>query len=559
VSASKPNRVRSLNDFSMRLARAMALCALMALTPHLAVADDWRPRLSQYAHTAWRVRDGDLTASPVAIAQTADGFVWIGGQSGLVRFDGIRFVSWTPPAGSTLPSTSISALLGTPDGALWIGTENGLSRWRAGQLTTFPATRGRITAIGQTGNGTIWMSRSRTVNGGGPICEIAETVRCHDESEGLPCPHGASAMLDDARGGFWLGCDTALVHWTPSGTQVFPVAALATNQDLAGVRELAPGSDDGLWVGMAIGGPGLGLQRFIDGHWHPVSLPGLQGDRLEVQTIRRDSHDGLWIGTSRGLCRMQGNAVDHIGLTDGLSGDSIQGLYEDGEGKIWVSTTAGLDRLRPNRVLTFTSAEGLGTDEVDAVLATRDGTVWVGGQSALSSIRDGRVTTLTPGSGLPGQQVTSLFEDSSGQFWVGIDTTLTICAQGHFTEIKKRDGGRTGLIVDITEDPVDHDLWAISAGPPRALLRIRDRQVIEELPTNVVPAARSLAADPHGGLWLGLHQGTLARYRHGRLDPAISFEISPSRVDRVLMTPDETVFGATTFGLVACGTDNRGR
>ena len=58
------------------------------------------PALTQYAHTAWRVRDGYFPGQPTAIAQTMDGFLWIGTQNGLIRFDGVRFMPWEPPAGS---------------------------------------------------------------------------------------------------------------------------------------------------------------------------------------------------------------------------------------------------------------------------------------------------------------------------------------------------------------------------------------------------------------------------------------------------------------------------
>ena len=93
----------------MIVSRRLILCCLFLLTVATRPAHALDPtrRISQYGHTAWRIQDGFLGASPNAIAQTADGYLWIGTEAGLVRFDGVRFVPWTPPSGQALPSPSI--------------------------------------------------------------------------------------------------------------------------------------------------------------------------------------------------------------------------------------------------------------------------------------------------------------------------------------------------------------------------------------------------------------------------------------------------------------------
>src|SRR5712664_2961874 len=94
---------------------------------------DTSKQISQYGHTAWRIEDGVFAGTPNVIAQTTDGYLWIGTQAGLTRFDGVRFVPWRPPEGKELPSSRINSLLGARDGSLWIGTAMGLARWRNGQ------------------------------------------------------------------------------------------------------------------------------------------------------------------------------------------------------------------------------------------------------------------------------------------------------------------------------------------------------------------------------------------------------------------------------------------
>ncbi len=125
-----------------------ALLILVSALPWLtANALDPSRRISQYAHTAWRVRDGAFAGVPSGVTQTTDGYVWIGTVAGLLRFDGVRFVPFVPPTGEPLPNPAVISLLGATDGSLWIGTASGLARWKNGELLTFPETAGRVNSI----------------------------------------------------------------------------------------------------------------------------------------------------------------------------------------------------------------------------------------------------------------------------------------------------------------------------------------------------------------------------------------------------------------------------
>src|SRR5678815_4873046 len=97
----------------------------------------------QYAHTSWKVRDGFAKGEITSIAQTPDGYLWLGTDLGLYRFDGIRNVTWQPPDGQQLPSNTIFTLLVAKDGTLWVGTDKGLASWKNNQLTQYPALAGQ--------------------------------------------------------------------------------------------------------------------------------------------------------------------------------------------------------------------------------------------------------------------------------------------------------------------------------------------------------------------------------------------------------------------------------
>src|SRR5215207_3057413 len=114
----KPRGRRPVTPLGLVCAFLLLACCPSAfgLNPSLDV--------SQYAHTSWKIRDGFPRGEITSIAQTPDGYLWLGTEFGLFRFDGIRHVLWRPPANQELPSNWIFSLLVTRDGTLWIGTLN---------------------------------------------------------------------------------------------------------------------------------------------------------------------------------------------------------------------------------------------------------------------------------------------------------------------------------------------------------------------------------------------------------------------------------------------------
>jgi len=119
-----------------RRAAAVALTVLLAPCPR-AFALDPALDVHQYAHTSWKILDGFTKGIIKAIAQTRDGYLWLGTDFGLLRFDGVRTMEWQPPPGRTLPSNDIWSLLAARDGTLWIGTSKGLARWKEATLTQY--------------------------------------------------------------------------------------------------------------------------------------------------------------------------------------------------------------------------------------------------------------------------------------------------------------------------------------------------------------------------------------------------------------------------------------
>ena len=532
--------------------RALAVCLILCF---FAVSSVWAVdpslHISQYAHTAWRIQDGVFNGAAFAVTQTTDGYLWIGTQGGLARFDGVRFVSWTPSDGKRLPSSKVNSLLGTRDGSLWIGMDGGLSHWDKEHLTDY-LIKESVNSIIEDRNGTVWFVRSKLRDAAeGGLCQvIGAGIRCYGKADGIPGSFGSGVLVEDSLGNLWIGTDTAVVRWKPGSSSAYTARGLESNVGMFGVGGLAANPDGSIWVGIASAGRHQGLEQLVQGAWKPFVTPELDGSTLEVLALFLDRENVLWIGTqNRGIYRIHGRKVDHFHSADGLSGDLVRQFYEDREGNLWVATSKGIDCFRDVRVATFSSREGLAMSEVDSVLATQDGTVWIGGTDALDAIHQDGVSSVEVGKGLLGHQVTSLLEDHAGRLWVGVDHTMSIYKNGSFRRIDRPDGRPIGLVVGMTED-VDNNIWVETIGPPRTLIRIHDLKVQEEFPIPQMPAARKVAADPEGGIWLGLINGDLARYRHGKTEifPFRHGEGSP--VNQLIVNSDSSVLGATGLGVV---------
>src|SRR3984885_4021747 len=468
--------------------------------------------VSQYAHTAWKIRDGFAKGSILSIAQTPDGYLWLGTAFGLYRFDGVRSVLWQPPPDQQLPSTTISTLVAARDGALWIGTWSGLARWKNGKLTQYAELAGlHILALVEDDQGSIWAGTSGPPDG--KLCEIGNGgVRCHPEMGDVG--RGVFGLHKDGKGNLWVELETGVWRWTPGPPQFYAVPGLL-NGRRGGMAE----DGDGAFLIATTGA----VVRLADGkaeavYQFPTARRGFR--RLEML---RDRDGGLWVcPAGRGIVHIHQGRTDVFSESDGLSGDDIYDLFEDREGNIWAATINGLDRFHELPVVTYSKKQGLSDIPWGGMLAARDGSVWLATLNGLNRMSHGEVAVYRQhrtargqevvGSGLPDEGVGSLFEDSRGRIWVSTLTGIGYLETGRFVPTS----APAGLVSSITMD-TSGNLWI--ANRELGLLRLSQDHVFPPIPWAAFgrkDPALVLSPDPlHGGLWLGFSQGGVGWFRYG--------------------------------------------
>jgi signal transduction histidine kinase/ligand-binding sensor domain-containing protein len=484
------------------------MLAVMAITCPRASALDPRLDINQYSHRAWTVREGFFKGHVGSIAQTPDGYIWLGTNIGLVRFDGVKIVDWQPPQGQQLPSNGVMSLLASRDGTLWIGTENGLASFKNGKLTQYRETADHwIFAIVEDREGTVWASASNITLG--KICAIRnDRMTCAGEGT---IGRGAFNLYVDSKGTLWAGVKDGLWRWSPSPPRFYPLPG--EPDGIQGLGETEDGTLLVAWNGA--------LHRFRAGKTEPYPLPGITSP-IQVRRILRDHDGGLWLGTTtHGLLHLHSGRTDAFTQADGLSGDATGKPLEDREGNIWLTTSNGLDRFRNFVVPTLTTKQGLSHDVVSAVVADKGGSLWFSTWAGLNRWRDGNFETYSVGrteniNELPA----SLFQDRSGRIWVAKVAGFGYLEGRRFVPL--RGLPQRGLVVAITQDRAG-DLWL--ANEHLGLFHVQPGNAVHQITWETLghkEYASVLAADPRGGLWIGFFRGGIAYLENGQVRASYS-------------------------------------
>ena len=515
-------RRRSLGILGILLPSILFVCpCAFALNPALDV--------SQYAHTSWKVRDGFTKGAIFAIAQTPDGYLWLGTESGLVRFDGVRPVSWQPPSGQQLPGNFVNALLAARDGTLWIGTQKGLASWKDGKFSIYREVGdSAITALIEDHEGTVWIGAYG--NPGGNLCAVGSgTLECYGTAS---FGRGVYAFYEDHRGSLWVSSLNGLWRWKPGRSDRYSYPGGVTSANW-----MAEDDSGTLLLSTTKGLKKLASERIDD-----YTFPGITGEFTPTRGLR--SSDGsLWLGSQQGLLHLHQGRTDIFKSADGLSADFVLPIFEDREGSIWVGTQEGLDRFRDVTVPTISRKQGLSNPSAWSVLATRDGSIWIATADGLNQWENGHVTLYRSqkalgesgqklehgvgvgraaaeiaNSGLTGDPW-SLGQDKQGRLWASTSDGVFYFESGRFVRVP---GVPSRFTWSLVGDDVGN-IWISNS--EAGLLRVTPRLVVERVAWSQLQHkyARALLSDPsQSGLWLGFADGGVAYFNGGQVRASYS-------------------------------------
>lgn len=435
-----------------RIMPAILLGVTAALRVSSATAQQSSQTPSQLYHTAWTVREG-APASIEALAQTMDGFLWLGSGTGLFRFDGTRFELFEPPPGQSMPSANVSALFATPDSGLWVGFRfGGVSLIQRGRIQSFGqpegVPRGTVLRFGRDAQGTIWLGTT------GGLARL-DGAQWHTvgPDEGL-AEGAATAILQDRKGRLWISADAGVFMrakgrarfervappLNPSGVyQIYtflqegPDGAIWGSSDEAGLRQLAPSDHDR---------SGSGLTRSLEAGATLIDRSGA----VWMAKPRAGAIERVWLLPLPGESR----PPQAQRFEDGLSSAAVQQWLEDREGNVWAGTAGGLDRFRRaklNRVKLNGVQENLAVAPSDA------GAIWIGSRHSPLLRFDDRPTEF-PEITLP---IEVAWRDRAGVAWIGGPQGLWRSTGRRFAPVNLPDIGTAGIQA-VTED-ASGDLW----------------------------------------------------------------------------------------------------
>ncbi|TCV93423.1 histidine kinase [Luteibacter rhizovicinus] len=473
------------------------LLLAIATSTHAVTHDEAFVPLGQMHHTALSARDG-VPPDTWAMAQDRDGYLWLGGPTGLARFDGVHF---DRSLNRLLPYRQVMTLRAEPNGDLWIGDRYGaVTLVHDGEITVYKDNglpRGTIFPFVRTPDGVLWSATpnalTRFVDG------KWETIRDKAGFTG----HSIEQLFLGVSGTLWAIAREGAFQLRPGATSFVLAGKDDARADMVGIAGAS---------------------------WRPDDL---SGDEV------RDASGAFWIPTTSGLVRLRWQAGDVPGKPpatterftgkDGLSGAQALTAFRDREGNIWIATVTGLDQFRRTKLTPvvppqplyapaivpdpkgglwigsttqnplllnegIVSRPDMGTF-VSAAASGRDGTVYLAGNAGLRANRDGVTSTvaLPPELADAGLRFQGLTESPDGSIW--------LAGQG-FHRLK--DGRWTDAV----------GIWGVPKGYPTRMLTAADGTMWWGYRDNSVARIQGEAArlyGPDNGLSIGSTLGMYSR------------------------------------------------
>ena len=533
-----------------RIPRILPSLLLLLATGVAGYALDPRKSLTQYSRSGWTQSLGLPQNSIRAMAQTTDGYLWIGTREGIARFDGYQFTAFNQEHGN-LPSNTIYALAPAPQGGLWIGTPEGLTEYRGGKFHTFTKKDGLpdnlILFLHTSRSGALWLV------GEGAVCRF-ESGKFTTWRVGIDLPMtSVREFSEDAQGHLFLAGDNAVTRYSDGKfvPELDPAILRGLNAVLSsgvlidragalwvlttrGLLQRAPGSSSVRMLGPAEGlSPQFNNSRGDvmedrDGNiWVGTSggLGRVEKGRLKfladppARLLLEDREGNIWTGSDNGLTQFRDDVFTVYGRTEGLPSDQPSVIHQDRRGRTWVGFfDTGLFQLQagePRTLASGATASNIGAlrERIYSIRETRSGDLLVGVSRGLVRINDNGSGLFTPPDPSAREWVNDAIEDTAGRTWVGYSGGLAELAGDRFRTVISRDQARSPVVtLAVTTDGAlwagtyDKGLWRIFNGETK-LFTAADGLGSDQI--------RVLHPDAAGSLWIGTIDGGLAEFQAG--------------------------------------------
>ena len=527
------------------------------------------------------------------LLQDRAGFLWVGTQNGLFRYDGSRFKGFGKQDGLT--GARIESIHEAVDGTLWVGTRTGIARYLSGRFQAVPINVAQGIAsregIASDASGRLYLATERGLVVGSRAENQFKFTRI--EKSGQVDGEGASSVYVDGEGTVWYGCANSLCRLeNGEGREVGATLGLPRDHWDAILGDL----DGNLWVRSdtslyfrANGTPrfearkGLpessntnptlafdpsgrllvptyrGLARQNGDGWQLIDAQqGLTSN--DISAVMQDREGSMWIGLlGSGVARWLGyNEWTGWGEREGLSRESIWSITRDANGRLWVGTQFGLNYAETQKDgrLIWRSQRVAGIDMIRTLAAAPDGTLWIGGTpGGLHQLdpRTGEQRTFGRAEGLSSDNVRHLMVDRQDRVWASTrDGLFRGLAENHRFEQSFPAGTQPGEMFHMTMVDRQGQVWAAGA---RGLARLRDGQWTrftkrDGLTSDVVA---HVAEDPDGAIWIGYYDAfglTRLTFPNGAL------KLDHFTVDNGLRSDKSIFLGVDTRGRLWAGSDH---
>ncbi|PYX40560.1 MAG: hypothetical protein DMG83_26435 [Acidobacteria bacterium] len=516
-----------LSEFRLRVGAAATAAAMLIFCAITSKAIDAHRMISQYAHDRWTIENEFPGGTTSAIAQTPDGYLWIGTEKGLFRFDGQTFRVFQQASPESLPIGPVQQLITDNRGNLWVLLANTkLLRFHDGkfELGHEEAEVG-VTAIGKRANGAPLFA---SLAYGVLTYQDGKFLKISPPSDPNSTPTAPSS--DDL---------STRLSWATS------VAAHHLAQPDSAVTSIAETSDGRVWLGTS----DKGLFYLDRGRISPVRLPG---ESRNVRSLLPLENGELWIGTERGIFRWNGKEATQVGIDPAFREAEVNTMIRDRDANIWAGTTAGLARVN-NDGASFDDVGSGRAKPVSALFEDREGQLWVGRSRGIEKLRE-TVFITYPSKTSQGESGGPVFVDATGRVWfASFKGGLQSLRHGQ-GEIVLNDGLNHDVVYSITGD--ENELWVgrqhggltrLRYGAGR--MRARTYTVSDGLAGNSVYA---VFRGRDGSVWAATVNAGISQFVDGHFKTYSTANGWPSdTITSIDDNPDGTMWLGTPNGLVS--------